>query len=85
MPMTSSNFLPPAATLDISGNAENITRRRFEPPLETSLWLFGIDIITDASGSPGWTRTNDPLINSQMLLPTELQGNIYNLGSLLAS
>ena len=35
---------------DLSGNAENIARRRFEPPLETSLWLFGIDIITDASG-----------------------------------
>ena len=34
-----------------SGKAENIARRRFEPPLETSLWLFGIDIITDASGS----------------------------------
>lgn len=29
-----------------------------------------------SSGCPGGTRTHDPLINSQMLLPTELQDNI---------
>ena len=27
-------------------------------------------------GSPGWTRTSDTLINSQVLLPTELRRNI---------
>ena len=27
-------------------------------------------------GCPGGARTHDPLINSQVLLPTELQGNI---------
>lgn len=30
------------------------------------------------NGSPGSARTNDPLINSQMLLPAELQGNTKN-------
>lgn len=55
MPTTFSNFLPPAATLGVIGKAENITRRHFELSLETSLWLFGIDIITDASGSRGRT------------------------------
>ena len=67
MPTTFSNFLPPAATLGIIGKAENIARRHFELSLETSLWLFGIDIITDASGSRGRTWTCDPLVNSQLL------------------
>ena len=65
-----------------SGNAENIARRCFEPPLETSLWLFGIDIITDASGSPGRARTADILVNSQSLYLLSYRG-ISNLAHYL--
>lgn len=32
--------------------------KRFEPLSRISLWLFGIDIITDASGSQGGTWTH---------------------------
>ena len=38
------------------------------PPLLKTGWL-------------GWARTSDPLINSQMLLPTELLANILYFGA----
>ncbi len=31
-------------------------------------------------GSPSWARTSDTLINSQVLLPTELSGNNLERG-----
>ena len=42
------------------------------PNLSAETNRFGLCVL----GSPGWTRTSDTLINSQVLLPTELRRNI---------
>ena len=42
-------------SLGAIGIAVTMGRSCFEPLLRlTSLWLFGIDIITDATGATGW-------------------------------
>jgi hypothetical protein len=72
------------------GAAARAKERMFGEPLSEVVWKFGASssnekkpsLLRGLSYSPGWTRTNNPPVNSRMLCQLSYRGTVLGAGEL---